>query len=448
MRLPRRLVAQETVGGDAGFALISAVALMSLVAGFGILITHYVLSTRTASKHLETQVYTTQLAEAGLFKALFCLNSTDDAKCGGVAGPDYTGESDIIVDTGRFTSTVTGTGTERQLTVTGYTASGQRKTLRADLSSLPPYSPIQFAGPVHGGGNGVLIYNQAVVRGGTINADSSLTCGSNVTLYGNVSLSKGGANVSYCGVQGNLHGHHVQSCTVSGNITYVGTASGNTAYSITKIASNPAPVPMPQFDLAYWQARAERGGVLYGTQSPAAGASLGPTKIVGDLTLGTGVNLTLTGPVWVTGTVTMNENSSISLHPSFDAYSSVLLGDNPANQATGGKIIVNPNAVVNGSGNAKSFILLVSTNTSLVDANPALDIGNNAGGGLFYAVNGTVRVRNNASATAVAGSRVFIDQNGIVDSSSGLRDLTDIRLSVLPPGTWRVEGTSWRETNQ
>jgi hypothetical protein len=431
-----------------GFAMLSAVALLSLVLGFGVVIVQYVLTIRSAAKNFENQIYATQLAEAGMFKALHCLNATSGVKCGGTCGTTYVGETMVNVGVGYFSSSVTGTGSQRLITVTGYTRGGLSKTLKADVSTLPPYQAGEFDHAVQVDDGGARIENQADITGGTIYSDADINCGTNVTIESDVFVSKVGGKIDRCKVEGDAHADNILNATVNADGYYKDSKAGSTIKGTAyQVADTPPYKPMPPFDLAYWRARSERGGILYGDQSPADGTHLGPVKILGDLNLANGVDIILDGPVWVMGDIILSQNCSMSLATSFGAYSTVVLADDPADPAGSGRITVENNAVVNGSGHAASFVLLVSTNTSLADTSPAIDIGNNAGGGIFYATEGTVRVRNNASATAIAGTRAFVDQNGSIDYESGGRDLSDIRLSTLPPGTWRIMESAWREVS-
>jgi expansin (peptidoglycan-binding protein) len=152
------------------------------------------------------------------------------------------------------------------------------------------------------------------------------------------------------------------------------------------------------------------------------------------------LTLNLTGVVWVTGTVSIFNGGTIKLDSSLGTKSSVLIADNPANQSTGGSIGIGNNGVLQGSGNSKSYLTLVSTNTGTTDSAPAVHLSNNALNAIFYATQGEILIDNNSNLGAATGYGLHLSNNASITYSAGMASTS---VQVGPGGSWSV--ASWTE---
>jgi len=429
-----------------GFATLATTIILGIALAFMIVLVDTSLSGRRAAKIIQGGVTAGQIAEAGIQKALFCLNGTASASCGGSSGTSYAGETNVSFGGGTFTTTFTGSGATRTITATAVSSTGSTRTVTVDLTSIPPTDDPGFSYALQAGAGGAHMENNSQISG-TIYSNGDIDCQSTQAIItGDAYSSKANGMVDSCTVNYHAHADRILDSVVDGDAYYAVNPTGIAGSTVngTEFSgqTTPSVAPMPTVSVENWREWSEEGTIIYGNYSPADNSTLGPAKIVGDLIMNNNVDVTITGPVWVVGNITTGNNSGFHLDSSFGGYSTVVMADDEANQATKGKIDITNNTGITGSGSATSHILFLSTNSSTDDTSPAISVANNAAGAVFYATNGTLRLQNNAGAKSLAGYRLFLDQNAIVtyvESEFGGE------FSNSPAGTWRtIEGT-WSE---
>lgn len=428
-----------------GFATITTTLILGIAFAFAVILVDTVLTGRQAGRTLQETLLAAQIAEAGVHKAIFCLNSTDNAKCGGIAGSNYPGETNVSFGGGSFTTTLVSAGPVKTVTSVGTAPSGRIRTLTTELTSIPPEDSPSFSYALQSGTGGAHLENNSTITG-TIYSNGDIDCQTTqADILGDAYSSKDGGFVSACNVGYHAHADRILNSVLGGDAYYrthpddiAGTTVGGSSYSGS---TRPAVAPMPVLDLDFWRTESENGGIIYGDYTPADNTTLGPVKIVGDLIMNNNVDITLTGPIWVVGDITTGNNSSFTLDSAFGAYSTTILADNPDDN-TQGKILITNNTGINGSGDSRSHILFASTCNKTSDTDPALSVANNAAGAVFYAINGTLRLESNAGAKSLAGYRLFLDQNAVVTYVQS--DFTG-SFSSSPGGTWRIKEGTWRD---
>lgn len=431
-----------------GFALVSATVLLGVIVTLGMAMLSYSLAGRRVGKALQVTTTATHIAEAGLNKAIMCLNASSGTNCGGTSGAGFVGQSNVSFGGGTFTTTLAGGGSTRTITAVGQAPSGETVTIVADATTIPSTTDTSFSYALQSGSGGAHMENNSSITGSIYSGgDIDCTSSTNAVITGDAYSSKVGGKIDNCKVTFHAHADKVLSSKVLGDAYYQNNPADIAGTNVTGTkypnSATPTAAELPQFDLDYWHTAAEDGGIIAGNYSPTDNSSLGPIKIAGDLTMGNNVDLNVTGPIWVEGDIITGNNSSFTLDAAFGAYSTVILADDPSNQATKGKIDITNNTGISGSGNAQSHIMFATTNSSTVDASPALSVANNASGAVFYAMNGVMRLQNNAGAKSLAGYRLFIDQNAIVTYVQS--DFSGF-FSASPAGTWHLVKGSWRRT--
>ncbi len=122
----------------------------------------------------------------------------------------------------------------------------------------------------------------------------------------------------------------LSGATVDGNLTYVTggahtcTVHGSVSSQSGHIAEQPMPIPQSQID-AWKSAAASK--VVNGNTTINGNQSIGPEKIIGNLTVNGGVTLTLTGPIYVTGDITFQNNDIVQLGASYGSLGEVILSE-------------------------------------------------------------------------------------------------------------------------
>lgn len=245
----------------------------------------------------------------------------------------------------------------------------------------------------------------------------------------------GGVNTSLSNINvgGNAWAHDLSSCTVGGNAFYQTISSCTVTGTQFPGSSDAAPAPMPISDaqIDEWKEIAEAGGVISGNYTINNSQTLGPKKIDGDLTVGIGGTISLSGPVWVKGNITFSNNSTLKVDASTGTSSAIILADYPGSESTKGTIYLSNNMTITGNGSANTYPMALSTNTG---AN-AISLNNNASGVILYASQGTINVANNGAANQITAYKLVLNNNVVVNYINGLQNGS---FSNGPGGSWAV----------
>lgn len=240
-------------------------------------------------------------------------------------------------------------------------------------------------------------------------------------------------------VQGDAHANTIEDSTVAGDAYYQTITASTVAGTSYPGSPDPGPQDMPLSDaqIAQWKTEAEAGGTISGDVTyDGTSSTLGPKKITGNLTVTNNALLTITGTIYVQGNVTFSNNATISLTPAYGANSGVIVAD--------GQVNINNNVTFNGSGTSGSYVLVLTTNTSLNVSSPAMDLNNNSANSIFYASKGVVSIKNNATLKEVTGFQIDLANNASVQYESGL---ANVNFSSGPGGSWVLKVGTTREVN-
>lgn len=248
----------------------------------------------------------------------------------------------------------------------------------------------------------------------------------------------GGVTTGFMGnnnikVYGDLHAHHIQNVTISGDAYYT-TIQNATASSYHPNSPDPPSLPFPisQAQIDDWKAQSESAGVHNGNYT-TCNSTLGSIKIQGNLNLNDNCILTLTGNIWVTGDLILNNNITMQLDASFGGNGGVVV--------VGGRILLNNNIRVYGSGQSDSFVLLISERDS--DSPPAIELVNNiVTDGIFFAPNGKILLNNNTDVLELTGETIELTNNIDIVFEQGISNATIAGGSL---GGWAMRDGTWVE---
>lgn len=217
-------------------------------------------------------------------------------------------------------------------------------------------------------------------------------------------------------VMGDARADRFDDCIVGGTAYYVTSFTSCSAGSTDVLSEPPAEseFPISQSQIDEWKSDAEAGGTLEGyTLGNLDSDSLGPVKINGDMIIGNSSVLTLTGTVWITGTLGLGNGVTIRLDP--DVYGDlggVLIFDS--------QIAIKNNVVLEGTGKSGSYLLVLDTFSSAID--PAIDVNNNVGAAILYANNGIIEIKNNLELLEATARGLRVDNNVSITYESGLEE--------------------------
>lgn len=277
------------------------------------------------------------------------------------------------------------------------------------------------------GANGAYISGDAFVAGST--GSISSMCIGGVLQGSNCSGSPAG----------NAYAHSVTGSKVTGTI-YCFSGSGNNKSCTTPPGTPPAdPVaqdlPLSDAQIASWIADATAGGTTNGDVTISSPTTLGPRKIVGNLTINS--TLTIANTIYVTGNIIIT--GTVKLSSTYGATSGMIIAD--------GYITIGNGVVFQDSGTTGSYILLLSNSTcdasvsgSPCNGNNAISVSNNSNISIVNAQKGTVYFSNNATVKEAVGNTINLKNNVGISYGSGIIS-TDFTSG--PTGSWVIN--SWGE---
>ena len=136
--------------------------------------------------------------------------------------------------------------------------------------------------------------------------------------------------------------------------------------------------------------------------------------------------VTLTGPVWVTGNITMSSGPTLKIDPALGKRSVQIIADNPSDRLNSSKITISNSTNFIGSGHPSSFIVVVSQNNAaeLGFAGTAIDVGQSSNGALLlYSGHGKVVIGNQIYLKSVSGYHIDIGNNSDITYDTGLSNV-------------------------
>jgi len=156
--------------------------------------------------------------------------------------------------------------------------------------------------------------------------------------------------------------------------------------------------------------------------------TLGFVKIECDLRVkkqGSATVLTLTGSVWVEGDIILEGGPDIVIDSAVGNRTVPFVADDPADRALSSTITIENGTTFTGSGDPKSYILLLSMNEDAENGFPnnvdAIFTGqSSAGDMLLYAGHGRVTLANSITLKEVTAYQVSLGNSAIIEYESGL----------------------------
>lgn len=299
---------------------------------------------------------------------------------------------------------------------------------------------VSFYYGAQAGEGGVVMGNNAQVIGNLFSNGSILPSGGGGgEVTDTVVVSLNGNKIEQTDVGGDAYAYSCENSDITGTLYYVtgGTITNCDYGSLVELTNEieAEDLPIPPEQITDWKDEAAAGGTFSGDYILDGGetVSLGPIKIIGNMIIDNNSFLIVTGMIYVTGNITIENGSTARLDDGFGLLSGLIISD--------GKITIRNNGIIQGSGEEGSFLMLLSTNNSVDPTSPAIDVGNNAQGAIFYTSNGLIRLRNNIDIREATGYKLILDNNAIVRYEAGLEN---IDFTSGPGGGWRIQ--NWQET--
>lgn len=356
-------------------------------------------------------------AEAGIEDAVYRF----------VTGREIENGETIAVGNATGTISIVTLGSKKTITVEAISNSSIYRTVQSVIQIEG--TPVGFSYGVQVGNGGFELGDNSSIIG-NVYSNGTIT-GAGKTKSTITGTAQSAATIQDIRVEGSGYANILDDCYVGGTAYYKTSITGCTATSTTVLSQAPAaqPFPVSAAQIAEWKDDAEAGGTQGGlTMGNNANLTLGPKKIAGNLVVGNSATLTLTGTIWVTGTITLGNNAVIQLSSGYGANSGVILAD--------GAVSTGNSASLRGTGQAGSYLLVVS----LFGPTNAITIGNNATSSIFYAPNGIIDIGNGLALREVVGYGLRIGNNATITYDQGL---LNSNFTSGPTASWVIQ--SWKE---
>jgi hypothetical protein len=229
-------------------------------------------------------------------------------------------------------------------------------------------------------------------------------------------------------VNGHVHANTINGVTIDKDAYYQTILNSTVRGTSYPNSTDPVPIAMPisEANINQWKADAEGLNVSTGNVSGCP-STLGPGKIVGNVTIGNNCTVTVSTPIWITGNLVFGNTSILRMDPSLGSVSGAVIVD-------GISIFSNSDDLI-GTGAQGSYLTLLSTHDSSETGQIAIDTGNSAITGILYAPNGQVTLSNNATFKEVVAESLIMGTGTVLTYDSGL---ISTFFSAGPSGSFSV----------
>lgn len=194
----------------------------------------------------------------------------------------------------------------------------------------------------------------------------------------------------------------------------------------------PAALPIDATTVQDWKDSIINNGTVIAVGDPACSGgvykidtsiSIGNVAIECDVIIEKNTTIvTLTGPIWIKGNLNFKSGPELHVDSSLGRKSVQIIVDKPSDRIGSGKITIENDTDFYGSGDSRSFIMLMSMNNSVSD--PAINVANSANGDvLVYAGEGLVSIANNIDLREVTGYKIKVANGSSVTYEEGLASL-------------------------
>jgi hypothetical protein len=444
-------------------ALIAVVLILFISLGLVFGFVTIALSQAQIAKNTLAAKQSYMLAESGIEDAIFRIKS----------GKNISSTETITMNGSTVQTTVADVAGTKEIISNGDISSAARRlkvVMQNSVGTNFPYgvqvgngglamsNSSRVNGSVYSNGN-IIGSNSATIAGDALVATTSVISGMIITgnaraySINNTSVTKSAsttADFTDSSTGKHAYANIIDDSTIGRNAYYqtsiISSSVGGSSNPGTPAPSELPPLSMPilDADLDAWETVAVAGGTISSPcpYAPASGTVIGPKKINCDMVLSGTTVVTLTGPIWIAGNLTMSNSAQLKLDSSFGINSTMVIIDNPSDRLTSSKFDLSNSAQVLGSGTAGSYVLIASRNDAAENNNStiAIRVGNSSAAPIYFAPHGAIDLYNNISLKEVTGYKLQMSNAATVTYESGL---ANVQFSSGPSGGWGIN--TWQE---
>ncbi|OGE25508.1 hypothetical protein A3C26_02245 [Candidatus Daviesbacteria bacterium RIFCSPHIGHO2_02_FULL_39_12] len=234
-------------------------------------------------------------------------------------------------------------------------------------------------------------------------------------------------------VGGSVHANTIENVII-GQDAYYQTLITSTVSGVSHPGSaDPPPkvFPISNANVADWKNQVDTAETTIVGDITSCVSTLGPVKIVGNVNFNSGCRVTVKSPIWITGNLTLNSNNILTLDSSYQGASGVIIVD--------GKIEMNSNNHLNGTGIGSSLLMALTAYDSRADGVSAIKVNSNGNSGVYYAATGIIEPGTGNSFKELTAWKIKLINNSEINYETGL---SSSLFSSGPSGSYSlVKGT-------
>lgn len=234
-------------------------------------------------------------------------------------------------------------------------------------------------------------------------------------------------------VNGNVHANTIENLTIGKDAyfqTIINSSVGGVSHS-NSADSAPKVFPISDANVADWKAQVDKPELTQTGDITSCVSTLGPAKIIGNVNFNSGCRVVVKTPIWITGNLTLNSNNILTLDPSYNETSGVIVVD--------GKVSLNTNNHFNGTGIGSSLLMVLTTFDSRINGEDAIEVNSNGNTGVYYASEGIIEPGTGNSFKELTAWKIKLINSSVIDYETGL---SSILFTSGPSGTYSlIKGT-------
>lgn len=229
-------------------------------------------------------------------------------------------------------------------------------------------------------------------------------------------------------VEGNVHANTIDNLKITKDAYYqtiINTQVSGTSYP-GSTAPTPKVFPISDANINEWEQTAKAGGEINSDITNCV-SSLGPVKVIGNVSLNSNCVITINSPVYVTGDFSLNSNNRLTLNSSYGSTSGVIV--------VGGRVEIGSNNKLEGTGVGSSILMVLSKYDSKTSLIPAIVVNNEGNNGVYYAKDGIIEPGNKNQYTELTAWGIRLVNNSTLNYLTGL---SSTLFSAGPSGAFSV----------
>ncbi len=337
------------------------------------------------------------------------------------------------------------------------TASSIGVVWRKSYVELAIGSGSSFNYGLQAGNGGIHVANSASIIG-NVYANGPVTGAGSATIYGDVVSAGPAGYINDIYATGTVYANTIEDIEADGD-AYYETALGSNTISGTSYAtsSNLATTsfPISTTTIQEWKDAVADYGTVIASTDPACSSgtytidtslTIGYLKVECNLDIrktGPSTVITLDGPIWVEGDLSFTQGPDIEVDSSLGRRSVQFIVDNESDRLTSSRVEIRNSTNFTGSGDYRSYIMLLSMNESAESSGSeiAIDVSQSANGAVVaYAPSGLIEIGNGIDLREITGYQINIAQNTDVIYEEGLASLL---FTSGPGGEYILD--EWRQ---